>query len=724
MHSKSSNTSSVSIVETLHFIEKSYNIQYIIMYSKDELSAKSVLQLKDLAKEIGVKIKSGDNKETIIYTILDALAEASADGAAQKRKRTRIASKKEDRVYSVHGIEGENFDVMKNQVNGPAATDTTTEEETPQATPATIDPLAAFPKHRGRKSKAELEAIAAAKAAAIKMQQEGMKAAENTAELPTENADHTDNTESPTEQATVSEEEAMATALASNEQPTEEAPVSDNQETEIPEAQFTADGSGNDNSELIAMLQAKMNAHNENSTPAEPKENNTPKHTPEPAVAETTPDGVWAGDPGDGTDFITVVDLPIEDQAAMPTYDIFDRPMTPAATAAPASAQAPKEVSQEPEYDFTDIISANGVLEVLSDGYGFLRSSDFNYLSSPDDIYVATNFVKRYGLKTGDVIQCHVRPPHEGEKYFPLTSIDKINGRDPSDVRDRVPFEHLTPLFPNEKFELCGDRRTTNLSTRIVDLFSPIGKGQRALIVAQPKTGKTILMKDIANAIAANHPEAYLMMLLIDERPEEVTDMARTVNAEVIASTFDEPAERHVKIAGIVLEKAKRMVECGHDVVIFLDSITRLARAYNTVAPASGKVLTGGVDANALQKPKRFFGAARNIENGGSLTIIATALIDTGSKMDEVIFEEFKGTGNMELQLDRSLSNKRIFPAVNLISSSTRRDDLLQDKTTLDRMWILRKFISDMNPIEAMNTIHKSMQQTRNNEEFLISMNS
>ena len=724
MHSKSSNTSSVSIVETLHFIEKSYNIQYIIMYSKDELSAKSVLQLKDLAKEIGVKIKSGDNKETIIYTILDALAEASADGAAQKRKRTRIASKKEDRVYSVHGIEGENFDVMKNQVNGPAATDTTTEGDTPQAIPATVDPLAAFPKHRGRKSKAELEAIAAAKAAAIKMQQEGMKAAENTAELPTENADHTDNTESPTEQATVSEEEAMATALASNEQPTEEAPVSDNQETEIPEAQFTADGSGNDNSELIAMLQAKMNAHNENSTPAEPKENNTPKHTPEPAVAETTPDGVWAGDPGDGTDFITVVDLPIEDQAAMPTYDIFDRPMTPAATAATAAAQAPKEVSQEPEYDFTDIISANGVLEVLSDGYGFLRSSDFNYLSSPDDIYVATNFVKRYGLKTGDVIQCHVRPPHEGEKYFPLTSIDKINGRDPSDVRDRVPFEHLTPLFPNEKFELCGDRRTTNLSTRIVDLFSPIGKGQRALIVAQPKTGKTILMKDIANAIAANHPEAYLMMLLIDERPEEVTDMARTVNAEVIASTFDEPAERHVKIAGIVLEKAKRMVECGHDVVIFLDSITRLARAYNTVAPASGKVLTGGVDANALQKPKRFFGAARNIEGGGSLTIIATALIDTGSKMDEVIFEEFKGTGNMELQLDRSLSNKRIFPAVNLVASSTRRDDLLQDKTTLDRMWILRKFISDMNPIEAMNTIHNSMQHTRNNEEFLISMNS
>lgn len=433
--------------------------------------------------------------------------------------------------------------------------------------------------------------------------------------------------------------------------------------------------------------------------------------------------GIWEGDPGDGTDFIPVVDLPIEDQAAMPTFDIFDRPTTPTATAAPVP-QPVQQKKAELTFDFTNIITSNGVLEVMPDGYGFLRSSDYNYLSSPDDVYVPNNVIKRYGLKTGDVVQCRVRPPHEGEKYFPITDIEMINGRKPSEVRDRIPFEHLTPLFPDEKFTLCGDRATTNLSTRIVDLFSPIGKGQRALIVAQPKTGKTILMKDIANAIAANHPEAYLMMLLIDERPEEVTDMARTVNAEVIASTFDEPAERHVKIAGIVLEKAKRMVECGHDVVIFLDSITRLARAYNTVAPASGKVLTGGVDANALQKPKRFFGAARNIEGGGSLTIIATALIDTGSKMDEVIFEEFKGTGNMELQLDRSLSNKRIFPAVNLVASSTRRDDLLQDKTTLDRMWILRKYISDMNPVEAMNTIHKSMEHTRSNDEFLLSMNS
>ena len=711
------------------------------MYSKDELSAKSVVQLKDIAKEIGAKIKSGDNKETIIYTILDAQAEGPTDDAAPKRKRTRIASKKEDRVYSVNGTDGENFDVMKNQATGPVDA---SQDAAPQGAAATADPLAAFPKHRGRKSKAELEAIAAAKAAAIKMQQAAQQQEESENEgnffdaesnSETEQYAQTDdelNVQTDDEQeAQINEEQA---AQASAEQPaqaeSDQAAVAESEEHFIPEAQF-ATGESSDNSEsnneLMAMLQAKLNSHNDkpadHEEKAEAKETVKKANNAAGAAAATTPDGVWSGDPGDGTDFITVVDIPIEDQAATPTYDIFDRPTTPVASGNTPAA-APQTANREPEYDFSNIISANGVLEVLSDGYGFLRSSDFNYLSSPDDIYVATNFVKRYGLKTGDVVQCHVRPPHEGEKYFPLTSIDKINGRDPSEVRDRVPFEHLTPLFPNEKFNLCGDRRTTNLSTRVVDLFSPIGKGQRALIVAQPKTGKTILMKDIANAIAANHPEAYLMMLLIDERPEEVTDMARTVNAEVIASTFDEPAERHVKIAGIVLEKAKRMVECGHDVVIFLDSITRLARAYNTVAPASGKVLTGGVDANALQKPKRFFGAARNIEGGGSLTIIATALIDTGSKMDEVIFEEFKGTGNMELQLDRSLSNKRIFPAVNLVASSTRRDDLLQDKKTLDRMWILRKFISDMNPIEAMNTIHKSMQTTRNNEEFLISMNS
>ena len=386
----------------------------------------------------------------------------------------------------------------------------------------------------------------------------------------------------------------------------------------------------------------------------------------------------------------------------------------------PQNEEQPAPVKQ---YDFADVLRVEGVLEIMPDNYGFLRSSDYNYLASPDDVYVSQSQIKLYGLKTGDVVEGIIRPASAGEKYFPLVKVNRINGLSPELVRDRVSFENLTPLFPDEKFTLCAGSYD-NVSARVVDLFSPIGKGQRALIVAQPKTGKTMLLKDIANAIAANHPEAYMIMLLIDERPEEVTDMARSVNAEVIASTFDEPAERHVKIAGIVLERAKRMVECGHDVVIFLDSITRLARAYNTVSPASGKVLSGGVDANALHKPKRFFGAARNIENGGSLTIIATALIDTGSKMDEVIFEEFKGTGNMELQLDRSLANKRIFPAVNIIASSTRRDDLLLDRQTLDRMWILRKHLSDMTPIEAMEFLKDRLERTKDNDEFLLSMNS
>ena len=761
------------------------------MYSKEELQAKSVVQLKDIAKELGVKVKKSDNKETIVYAILDAQAEQPAPEAAPKRKRTRIATKKEDRVYSVHGNEGENFDVQKNQVLGPNGGETAPQamsetapapavEEEIQFSPAeqslqsaaqkqTLNQsgedieaqvLANFPKHRGRRSKAELEAIAEARAAAIRKHQ-AVKA-ELEAQM-AKDAQETANQQSATEaeqpeeatadnQQAATEAEQPEEATADNQQTATEAEqpeeaTADNQQTApeqvaVPEEQFSAGNaeSANISGDLQAMLQAKMNAQNAaapvpveeakekatEKTATDKKQESAPIHYTEGMKVELDADGTWKGDPGDGTDFILVVDIPIEDQAAIPTVDIFDRPTTPQTSHqhTPAAAPAAKNKQEAPAYDFSNLVKSNGVLEVISEGYGFLRSSDYNYLSSPDDVYVASSFVKKFGLKTGDVIECKVRPPHEGEKYFPLTSIIKINGRDPSEVRDRVPFEHLTPLFPDEKFNLCGDRRTTNLSTRIVDLFSPIGKGQRALIVAQPKTGKTILMKDIANAIAANHPEAYLMMLLIDERPEEVTDMARTVNAEVIASTFDEPAERHVKIAGIVLEKAKRMVECGHDVVIFLDSITRLARAYNTTAPASGKVLTGGVDANALQKPKRFFGAARNIEGGGSLTIIATALTDTGSKMDEVIFEEFKGTGNMELQLDRSLSNKRIFPAVNLISSSTRRDDLLQDKTTLDRMWILRKYLSDMNSIEAMSTIHKNMQHTRNNDEFLLSMNS
>ena len=733
------------------------------MYSKEELQAKSVVQLKDIAKELGAKVKKSDNKGTIVYAILDAQAEQPAPEAAPKRKRTRIATKKEDRVYSVHGNEGENFDVQKNQVLGPNGGETAPQamsetapapavEEEIQFSPAeqslqsaaqkqTLNQsgedieaqvLANFPKHRGRRSKAELEAIAEARAAAIRKHQ-AVKA-EIEAQM-AKDAQETANQQAATE----AEQPEEATADNQQTAPEQAAP----EQAAVPEEQFSAGNaeSANISGDLQAMLQAKMNAQNAaapapapaeeakeeatEKTATDKKQESAPIYYTEGMKVELDADGTWKGDPGDGTDFIPVVDIPIEDQAAIPTVDIFDRPTTPQTShqhtpAAPAA----KNKQEAPAYDFSNLVKSNGVLEVISEGYGFLRSSDYNYLSSPDDVYVASSFVKKFGLKTGDVIECKVRPPHEGEKYFPLTSIIKINGRDPSEVRDRVPFEHLTPLFPDEKFNLCGDRRTTNLSTRIVDLFSPIGKGQRALIVAQPKTGKTILMKDIANAIAANHPEAYLMMLLIDERPEEVTDMARTVNAEVIASTFDEPAERHVKIAGIVLEKAKRMVECGHDVVIFLDSITRLARAYNTTAPASGKVLTGGVDANALQKPKRFFGAARNIEGGGSLTIIATALTDTGSKMDEVIFEEFKGTGNMELQLDRSLSNKRIFPAVNLISSSTRRDDLLQDKTTLDRMWILRKYLSDMNSIEAMSPIHKNMQHTRNNDEFLLSMNS
>ena len=540
----------------------------------------------------------------------------------------------------------------------------------------------AAPKKRGRKSKAEKEAEELA-AQQAKANEEG-----ETTEAPKTRSTRT--TKADAAEATA--EKAVAE--------TTDAVVPEAMDAGVPEAIDTLNSTDEVDTEALEKIQQKFTEHH----------------------ADGSNSLVWSGDPGDGTDFITVVDIPVEDQAAIPSLDIFDRPISNAPEMAYESTTYHHN-SKTQYNDFADIITGNGVLELLADGYGFLRSSDYNYLSSPDDIYVSQQQIKKYSLKTGDVVECMVRPPHDNEKDFAMSSVKMINGRQPSEIRDRVAFEHLTPLFPEEKFNLCGDRATTNPSVRVVDLFSPIGKGQRALIVAQPKTGKTILMKDIANAIAANHPEAYIMMLLIDERPEEVTDMARTVNAEVIASTFDEPADRHVKIAGIALEKAKRMVECGHDVVIFLDSITRLARAYNTVAPASGKVLTGGVDANALQKPKRFFGAARNIEGGGSLTIIATALVDTGSKMDEVIFEEFKGTGNSEIQLNRSLSNKRILPAIDLVQSSTRRDDLLQDPTTLNRMWIIRKFIAEMNPIEAMNTVRDRLVQSKSNEEFLISMN-
>jgi len=647
------------------------------MYTKEELEKLPIPELMEIAAELGIKVSQNDELENVIYAILDKAAENSAAGVSTpKRKRTRI-TKDNSKVYTVNGTDAENLDtkatkkVKKPSLDSLFAEQEAAEQAAAESAKAEVkeEVEKPAPKKRGRKSKKELEAIAAEEAAKAAKEQEP---------------------------------QATETALEFKEQ---EAPAE--QTDIIPEAAQVADDS-QVNEEMLNQLQEKMVMRNQ---------------VESEQLRDDIGESVWEGDPGDGTDFIVTVDLPIEDEAAIPTLDMFDRPMTQQPATEPIMPVDRTMGRSNEIFDFEDLITGNGVLEVLQDGYGFLRSSDYNYLSSPDDIYVSPQQIKKYSLKTGDVVECTVRPPHDNEKYFAMCNVNAINGRQPNEVRNRVAFEHLTPLFPEEKFKLCGDKATTNPSVRIVDLFAPIGKGQRALIVAQPKTGKTILMKDIANAIAANHPEAYIMMLLIDERPEEVTDMARTVNAEVIASTFDEPADRHVKIAGIVLEKAKRMVECGHDVVIFLDSITRLARAYNTVSPASGKVLTGGVDANALQKPKRFFGAARNIEGGGSLTIIATALVDTGSKMDEVIFEEFKGTGNSEIQLDRMLSNKRVFPALNLVQSSTRRDDLLQDQTTLNRMWIMRKYIAEMNPIEAMNTVRDRLVQTHSNEEFLLSMN-
>ena len=648
------------------------------MYTKEELEKLPIPELMEIAADLDIKVSQNDELENVIYAILDKAAENSAAGVStSKRKRTRI-TKDNSKVYTVNGTDGESLDpkaTATKKKKKPSLDSLFAEQEAAEQAAAEnakaeaekIEAEKPAPKKRGRKSKKELEALAAE------------------------------------ESAKAQEPQVTESALDFKEQdvPSETSDI-------IPEAGQTSAEEPQVNEEMLNQLQEKMVQHNQIES--------------EELIGEVG-ENIWEGDPGDGTDFIVTVDLPIEDEAAIPTLDMFDRPTAQQPAAEPVIPMERSMGRSNDAFDFEDLITGNGVLEVLQDGYGFLRSSDYNYLSSPDDIYVSPQQIKKYSLKTGDVVECTVRPPHDNEKYFAMCNVNSINGRQPHEVRNRVAFEHLTPLFPDEKFTLCGDKATTNPSVRIVDLFAPIGKGQRALIVAQPKTGKTILMKDIANAIAANHPEAYIMMLLIDERPEEVTDMARTVNAEVIASTFDEPADRHVKIAGIVLEKAKRMVECGHDVVIFLDSITRLARAYNTVSPASGKVLTGGVDANALQKPKRFFGAARNIEGGGSLTIIATALVETGSKMDEVIFEEFKGTGNSEIQLDRMLSNKRVFPALNLVQSSTRRDDLLQDQTTLNRMWIMRKYIAEMNPIEAMNTVRDRLVQTHSNEEFLLSMN-
>jgi len=723
------------------------------MYNIIQLNDKNLSELQVIAKELGIKKADSFKKEELIYKILDeqAIAGATKKVAAEKlkeerkgdkNKRSRTAApKKEEKVAPA----AKNAEVTKNKENAPAAKpqQQPKEEAANKAKEAPVaEPKAekAAPKRkvgRPRKDaniaeKAENKEVENAKP--IVKPTEEKAVAEKTVVAPAaEKATPTQETEKKVKEnkPAVAEKPVIAkpqkksapvideeSTILSSEDDDDFIPIEDlpSEKIELPTELFGKFEATKAETAQAAPEQAPQPQQQQHSQPQQrqrivrPRDNNNNN----------------AGNNNVNANNNNNFQRNNNNNQRPPMQQRPAQQQNNAAENLPPVQQQPerKVIEREKPYEFDDILSGVGVLEIMQDGYGFLRSSDYNYLSSPDDIYVSQSQIKLFGLKTGDVVEGIIRPPKEGEKYFPLVKVSKINGRDAAFVRDRVPFEHLTPLFPDEKFRLCKGGYSDSMSARVVDLFAPIGKGQRALIVAQPKTGKTILMKDIANAIAANHPEVYMIMLLIDERPEEVTDMARSVNAEVIASTFDEPAERHVKIAGIVLEKAKRLVECGHDVVIFLDSITRLARAYNTVSPASGKVLSGGVDANALHKPKRFFGAARNIENGGSLTIIATALIDTGSKMDEVIFEEFKGTGNMELQLDRNLSNKRIFPAVNITASSTRRDDLLLDKTTLDRMWILRKYLADMNPIEAMDFVKDRLEKTRDNDEFLMSMNS
>jgi transcription termination factor Rho len=723
------------------------------MYNIIQLNDKNLSELQVIAKELGIKKADSFKKEELVYKILDeqAIAGATKKVAAEKlkeerkgdkNKRSRTAApKKEEKVAPA----AKNAEVTKNKENAPAAKpqQQPKEEAANKAKEAPVaEPKAekAAPKRkvgRPRKDaniaeKAENKEVENAKP--IVKPTEEKAVAEKTVVAPAaEKSTPTQETEKKVKEnkPAVAEKPVIAkpqkksapvideeSTILSSEDDDDFIPIEDlpSEKIELPTELFGKFEATKAETAQAAPEQAPQPQQQQHSQPQQrqrivrPRDNNNNNAGNNNANANNNNNFQRNNNNNQ---------RPLMQQRPA-------QQQNNAAENLPAVQQQPerKVIEREKPYEFDDILSGVGVLEIMQDGYGFLRSSDYNYLSSPDDIYVSQSQIKLFGLKTGDVVEGIIRPPKEGEKYFPLVKVSKINGRDAAFVRDRVPFEHLTPLFPDEKFRLCKGGYSDSMSARVVDLFAPIGKGQRALIVAQPKTGKTILMKDIANAIAANHPEVYMIMLLIDERPEEVTDMARSVNAEVIASTFDEPAERHVKIAGIVLEKAKRLVECGHDVVIFLDSITRLARAYNTVSPASGKVLSGGVDANALHKPKRFFGAARNIENGGSLTIIATALIDTGSKMDEVIFEEFKGTGNMELQLDRNLSNKRIFPAVNITASSTRRDDLLLDKTTLDRMWILRKYLADMNPIEAMDFVKDRLEKTRDNDEFLMSMNS
>lgn len=663
------------------------------MYNIIQLNDKDLSELQSIAKELGITKTDSLKKEDLVYRILDeqAIVGATKKVAAEKinedqpRKRSRINVKKEgDKVYTATKDKAQKLEANASQA---VATEETKEAvpvaapQTTEATTAEVNAEEKAPKKRGRKPGPKKVAAKDEKAAPV------TEEAKTETVVPVKTAPKKVKKEET--QVTPEDKDVILPELDFGSETDDFIPIEDlpSEKVELP-------------TELFGKFEATK----------------VETSVPSPTQAQTP-----------APKFQPRQQRDVNQKYNNPRNNNYNNPRQPNNNIPEGDTPTnvvPERKQIEKPYEFEGILTGTGVLEIMPDGYGFLRSSDYNYLSSPDDIYVSQSQIKLFGLKTGDVVEGSIRPPKEGEKYFPLVKVEKINGLDPGLVRDRVPFDHLTPLFPDEKFRLCKGGYSDNFSARVVDMFSPIGKGQRALIVAQPKTGKTILMKDIANAIATNHPEVYMIMLLIDERPEEVTDMARSVNAEVIASTFDEPAERHVKIAGIVLEKAKRMVECGHDVVIFLDSITRLARAYNTVSPASGKVLSGGVDANALHKPKRFFGAARNIEGGGSLTIIATALIDTGSKMDEVIFEEFKGTGNMELQLDRNLSNKRIFPAVNIVASSTRRDDLLLDKTTLDRMWILRKYLADMNPIEAMDFVKSRLENTKDNEEFLMSMNS
>ncbi len=653
----------------------------------------SMEKLQAIAEGLNVEAKHVQDQESLVYEILDAQAIQNASQQPTK-KRTRIVKKDVDHVYSANQEKSESFEKKTTKKSKAKTTEPTVEagQATPEKPKRTRSKKTATPKDEAVAEKSQPEETV------IPQEENVAEAVESTANAPKEIPEKVEESISQAEQEPTPQQEERA---------------------DMPIPEFLA---GDDNaSEIVEQLESNA-AEVAKELEEEEKEKKAQAEASLPVSENNLTPEILEKLQTATTDIIPIQDLP----AISESYSDFDNNFAiddEMANMPNGIDNEPQTTEETPQYSFDNILTGSGVLEIMPDGFGFLRSADYNYLTSPDDIYVAQNQIKTYGLKNGDVVEGNIRIPREGEKFFPLVSIDRINGLTPNEIRDRVPFEHLTPLFPNEKFKLCTGHNDS-LSVRIVDLFTPIGKGQRALIVAQPKTGKTTLMKEIANAIARNHPDTYLMMLLIDERPEEVTDMARTVNAEVIASTFDEPAARHVKIAGIVLEKAKRMVECGHDVVIFLDSITRLARAYNTVSPASGKVLSGGVDANALQKPKRFFGAARNIEGGGSLTIIATALIDTGSKMDEVIFEEFKGTGNMELQLDRTLSNKRIFPAVNVVASSTRREDLLQDPQTLNRMWILRNYIADMTPIEAMTDLKKHIENTINNEEYLMSMNS